>query len=263
MKENVMNEGIDYDYIEFTNGRTVVSLRKEDGMWREASVIQGKTPRYWGGKSYETYLDQEDIAKWLQKDYGGRWEEVDDEDDDDEYQNKFVISSRYADEVETYLEKNDPDVRFGQFGTNVHVVFMGDDLSELEDFKQLFLDKNRIKYKQMSESKQVKRNMTKKEKRIVESFETFTKNDKMNEGLTHGRFWRINRGGKDELYDMYKNLKRLYETHVKSKTGNDFNDDDIYYLQEQGKNITKYIRWFTPDSSIEDIEEWERSNKPT
>ena len=64
-------------YVELSNGDIVVAIRKKDGQWHEADVLEGKEPYGWGGKTYMGYLKPKDIAQWLGKDYGGYFEIVD------------------------------------------------------------------------------------------------------------------------------------------------------------------------------------------
>lgn len=68
--ESFLNES---DYIELSDGDTTVSLYKEDGYWYEGKVIDGEEPYGWGGKNYMSYLKPEDIASYLNSDYGGNW----------------------------------------------------------------------------------------------------------------------------------------------------------------------------------------------
>lgn len=64
-------------YVELSNGDIVVAIRKKDGQWHEADVLEGKEPYGWGGKTYMGYLKPKDIAQWLGKDYGGYFKIVD------------------------------------------------------------------------------------------------------------------------------------------------------------------------------------------
>jgi hypothetical protein len=64
------------EYVEISDGNTVVSLYKDNGKWHEGDVIEGDRPRNWGEKTYQGYLDPEDIATWLSKDYRGNWKVV-------------------------------------------------------------------------------------------------------------------------------------------------------------------------------------------
>jgi hypothetical protein len=61
------------DYLEFTDGDTVVSLYKDEGKWIEGDVIEGEKPYGWGSKKYMSYLRPKEIARYLSQDYGGKW----------------------------------------------------------------------------------------------------------------------------------------------------------------------------------------------
>lgn len=62
------------DYLEFTDGDTIVSMHKDGGgKWIESEVIEGDKPFGWGSKRYMSYLTPKEIASYLSKDYGGKW----------------------------------------------------------------------------------------------------------------------------------------------------------------------------------------------
>jgi hypothetical protein len=75
LKENQSSAGI--EYVELSNGDIVVTIEKIDGKWEEGEVLDGETPYGWGGKRYMGYLKPKDLAQWLNKDYGGYFEIVD------------------------------------------------------------------------------------------------------------------------------------------------------------------------------------------
>lgn len=67
-------EDVETDYLEFTDGDTIVSMHKDGGgKWIESEVIEGDKPYGWGSKRYMGYLTPREIASYLSKDYGGKW----------------------------------------------------------------------------------------------------------------------------------------------------------------------------------------------
>ena len=85
----------DSDYLEFSDGETVVSMHKDGGKWIEGDVIEGEKPYGWGEHTYMSYLSPKEIARYLRQDYGKDWQ-VSDENTDysdeplDEAQNSEV-----------------------------------------------------------------------------------------------------------------------------------------------------------------------------
>jgi hypothetical protein len=61
----------DIEYLEIGNGSVVVTLEKVDGKWEERDVLEGEKPYGWGGKRYMGYLKPIDILRYLNNDYGG------------------------------------------------------------------------------------------------------------------------------------------------------------------------------------------------
>jgi len=61
------------DYLEFTDGDDVVSLYRDGGKWIEGDIVVGEKPYGWGSKTYMGYLRPKEIARYLSKDYGGKW----------------------------------------------------------------------------------------------------------------------------------------------------------------------------------------------
>jgi hypothetical protein len=62
------------DYIEVTNGDTVLSLEKSNGVWEEVDVLQGVKPVNFGRNTYKGNLQQEALIKALNAEYGGGYE---------------------------------------------------------------------------------------------------------------------------------------------------------------------------------------------
>jgi hypothetical protein len=59
------------DYIEVTNGDTVLSLEKSNGVWEEVDVLQGVKPVNFGRNTYKGNMKQEALIKALNAEYGG------------------------------------------------------------------------------------------------------------------------------------------------------------------------------------------------
>ena len=59
------------DYIEVTNGDTILSLEKTNGVWEEVDVLQGVKPVNFGRNTYKGNLTQEALIKALNAEYGG------------------------------------------------------------------------------------------------------------------------------------------------------------------------------------------------
>jgi len=64
------------DYLEFSDGETIVSMFKDRGQWVEGKVIDGEKPYGWGSKKYMGYLKPDQIAQYLRSDYGGNWKSI-------------------------------------------------------------------------------------------------------------------------------------------------------------------------------------------
>jgi hypothetical protein len=62
------------DYIEVTNGDTVLSLEKSNGAWEEVDVLQGVKPVNFGRNTYKGNMKQEALLKALNAEYGGGYE---------------------------------------------------------------------------------------------------------------------------------------------------------------------------------------------
>lgn len=59
------------DYIEVTNGDTILSLEKTNGVWEEVDVLQGVKPVNFGRNTYKGNLDAEALVDALNKEYAG------------------------------------------------------------------------------------------------------------------------------------------------------------------------------------------------
>ena len=116
----------DSDYLEFSDGETVVSMHKDGGKWIEGDVIEGEKPYGWGGKTYMSYLSPKEIARYLRQDYGGDWQ-VSDENTD--------YSDEPLDEQVNTQDKFDVVLVNGEKYHNV--IFKSIDSFETEDGKSM------------------------------------------------------------------------------------------------------------------------------
>jgi hypothetical protein len=149
--EEAQEADTDSDYLEFSDGETVVSMHKDGGKWIEGDVIEGEKPYGWGGKTYMSYLSSKEIARYLRQDYGGDWQ-VSDENTD--------YSDEPLDEQVNTQDKFDVVLVNGEKYHNV--TFKSIDSFETEDGKSMMHQqiKSSKKAGGLSESENSEGNLT-------------------------------------------------------------------------------------------------------
>jgi len=77
------------EYLKLGNSDVVVTLEKVDGKWQEMDVVEGEKPYGWGGKRYMGYLKPIEIVRYLNSDYGGTFEII------EQYAKGGKVSKKY------------------------------------------------------------------------------------------------------------------------------------------------------------------------